>query len=257
MEDIHYIGGTYICSQCNQSHQFSEKIPVDKVRSFRCDHFVFVLIFKNDFRGFRVQVQSSCNKCYKMYNSELKIGQFQDRLYTDDSYTSDCCNNKLKARFFLSQEELNLNEQNDNHAINLYQNRINDNNNNLNNLNNNNNNNANNNNNHLAGNQNRTRVNNNINDFNIKIEFDPANIIEFSNKNKLIFFLDEKNNKLYKIYTSPNLRIRNVLNELLCQYPEISYNKISLFFNGNIVSQNQKIVNFNLSDRCPFIIKSN
>ena len=260
MEDIHYIGGSYICSQCNQSHQFSEKIPIEKVRSFRCDHFIFTIIFKNDIRGFRVQVKSMCNKCYKEYNSELRIGQFSDNLYTDDSYSSVCCNNKLTARFFLSQEELNLNEATDNHAINLFQNRgniINNNNNNNNNIINNlNNNNINNNNQH--GNQmNRNRIHNNTENFNIKIGFDPANIIEFNKKNTLIYFLDEKPNILYKIYTSPNLRIKNTLNELLGQHPEICYNKISLFFNGNIVNLNKKISSFSLSDRCPFIIKSN
>jgi hypothetical protein len=255
MEDIHYIGGNYKCSQCNQPHQFSEKIPTEKVRSFRCDHFVFVIIFKNDSRGLKVQVQSSCNKCYKMYNSELKIGLVSDRLYTDDNYTSDCCNNKFTARFFLSQEELDLNEATDNHVINLFQNRsnsnYNNNNNNINVINDVSNNNQN------VNQMNQNRIHNEINTYNIKIEFDPANVIEFSKKTSLICFQDEKSKRLYKIYTSPNLRIKNALNELFGLYPEICYNKISLFFNGNIVSLNKKISSFNLSDRCPFIIKSN
>lgn len=259
MENIHYIAGNYICSQCNQPHQFSEKIPIEKVRCFRCDHFIFTIIFKN-LRSFRVQVKSSCNKCYKEYSSELKIGEFSDRLYTDDSYSTDCCNNKFTARFFLSEVELNLNEATDNHCVNLFQNVNNNNNNNVihnNNSNFNNNNVNNNNNNNQHGNQvNRNRIQSNIN-YNVKIEFDPANIMEFSKKNKLITFLDEKNNRLYKIYTSPNLRIKNALNELLCQNPEICYNKIFLFFNGNIVNQNQKISSFNLLESCPFIIRSN
>ena len=260
MEDIHYIGGSYICSQCNQSHQFSEKIPTEKLRCFRCDHFIFTIIFKYDPRGFRVQVKSSCNKCYKEYNSELRIGQFSDRLYTDDNYASDCCNNKLTARFFLSQVEIDLNETTDNHAISLFQNRgdniPNNNNNIINNINNVNNIIINNNNQH-ANQVNRNRNPNEKDIFNVKIEFDPANIIDFSKKTTLISFMDEKANRLYKIYTSPNLRIKNALNELLFQHPEICYNKIFLFFNGNIVSLNKKISNFNLSDRCPFIIKSN
>jgi hypothetical protein len=257
MEDIHYIGGSYICSQCNQSHQFSEKIPIEKVRSSRCDHFIFTIIFKNDIRGFRVQVKSMCNKCYKEYNSELRIGQFSDRLYTDDSYVSDCCNNKLAARFFLSQEELDLNEATDNHAISLFQNRDDNIAYNNNNVNNNISNNIINNNNQHANQVNRNRNPNEKDIFNVKIEFDPANIIDFSKKTTLIYFMDEKANRLYKIYTSPNLRIKNALNELLFQHPEICYNKIFLFFNGNIVSLNKKISSFNLSDSCPFIIKSN
>lgn len=256
MEDIHYFAGSYICSQCNQSHQFSEKIPTEKVRSFRCDHFVFLIMFRNDSRGFKVQVQSCCNKCYKMYNSELKIGLISNRLYTDDNYTSDCCNNKLTARFFLSQEELDLNEASDNHAVNLFQNRVNYNINNNNAINNVNNNIINNNNNNQHANQmNRNRVQNEINIYDVKIEFDPTNIIDFSKKTTQILFLDENMNRLYKIYTSPNLRIKNALNELLGLYPEICYNKIYLSFNGITVPLNKKISSFNLSDGCPFIIK--
>ena len=109
---------------------------------------------------------------------------------------------------------------------------------------------------------------NNNNNFNMRVvnnksnmdylnKLDPANVIQLSQKNKLVNFLEESSNKYYKIYTSPKLRLRTVLNDLLNLYPEINYLDNNLIINQNILSLNSTIESLNLNDNTFILIKNN
>ena len=66
------IFGMYACNTCNQSHTFSERMPAQKVRRFYCDHFNLVLKFIIS-NGLKVQVTTSCNKCFKEIHEVSKM----------------------------------------------------------------------------------------------------------------------------------------------------------------------------------------
>ena len=276
----HYQGilGVYTCSTCNQSHNFSEKNNIEKVRRFLCPHFNWVLSMIRSMNTIKMQVSSSCNLCYKQYSSELKIGSknFNNQLVTEDTYNSMCCGNKLEVIISLSEEYFDQNEPTDNHYDihsqnnqNNIQNNQRSNNNNNNhsnnqiNINNQNNNQSNNNNQfnpmqmmmNMMNNMNQIMINN-VNNMEYMNKLDPSNIIQLNQKNKLVNFYEESSNNNYKIYTSPKLRLKTVLNDLLNLYPEINY------FNNNLMLNNQTLLylnytieNLNLNDNSIIVIK--
>ena len=98
-------------------------------------------------------------------------------------------------------------------------------------------------------------INNNINN-NFDIKFDTANIMEFGKKVQLLNFLDNKTKKKYQIYTCPDLKFKNVLNDLLNQYPEINYNNINLQLNGIVVNLEANIKNIISNDNSIIVIKT-
>ena len=103
-------------------------------------------------------------------------------------------------------------------------------------------------------NKSKNRHANNIN--NVNTDLDPRNIMDFTKKKLLLYFLDEGGNKTYKIYTSPDLKIKNVLNDLLCQYPEIDYINNTLMINNNVINKETTIKHCNLNDNSIIIIKN-
>ena len=113
----------------------------------------------------------------------------------------------------------------------------------------------------INNNMNKINLNNNNNNngsinYNVDMKFDSSNIIEFSKKKKLINFLDEKTNKNYKLYTSPELKVKTVLNDLLSQFPEIDYNNNRLEANGQNINPELYLGNCNLNDNSIIIIKT-
>jgi len=274
--------GIYTCSACNESHTFSEKYRVEKVRRFSCPHFTLVLSMIRSYNKVKMQISSACNICFKQYNSELKIGSvnYINREITEDTYLSECCGNKIEAVISLSEEYFDQNEACDVHINNV--NSLNNHNNrNINNMNFNNRNdnifinqgqmimsnnmgiNMNINNNQISMNNNfnnninnNIRIINNISNMNYLNKLDSANIIQLNKKNKLVNFLEEASNKYYKIYTSPKLRLRTVLNDLLNLYPEINYQDNNLIINHNFLSLNSTIESLNLNDNAFILIKN-
>ena len=150
---------------------------------------------------------------------------------------------------FFNQRSLMMNMNNNSNFINFFINQKNNNNFN-NNINFNNNNNNNNNFNNNINNNMNFKYNNISN-----IKFDSSNIMEFGKKKKLITFLDESTNKKYKIYTSPHLKIKNVLSDLLNQFPEINYNNNIIALNGNNINIESSISSCNLNENSIIILK--
>ena len=263
--------GIYTCSACQTSHTFSEKYPSEKVRRFLCPHFTLVLSMIRSYNKMKMQISSACNICYKQYNSELKIGStsFNNREITEDTYISECCGNKIESVISLSEEYFDQNEASDIHMNDA--NSLNNNNRNNNNffinqgqmiMNNNNfgvnmnNNQISMNNNILNNINNNIRIINNVSNMYYLNKLDSENIIQLNQKNKLVSFLEEASNKYYKIYTSPKLRLRTVLNDLLNLYPEINYQDNNLIINQNFLSLNSTIESLNLNDNAFILIKN-
>ena len=117
------IFGNYYCNNCNQSHSFSEKIPSEKVRRFYCPHFNIIIILVIS-KGLKIKVTTSCNKCFKEYNSELKLGclNAQHKLITEDFYTTQYCGNQLNLTISLSEEYFDQNESKENYDAPNYNN---------------------------------------------------------------------------------------------------------------------------------------
>ena len=271
--------GIYTCSGCQTTHTFSEKYPNEKVRRFLCPHFTLVLSMIRSYNKIKMQISSACNKCFKQYNSELKIGgvNYANHTITEDTYVSECCGNKIESVISLSEDYYDQNEATD---IHMHDSNSNNRNNNINYNNRNNNNiiinpapmpmnnmgfNMNNNlmsiNNNMNNNRNNFNMNvinviNNISNMDYLNKLDSANVIQLTQKNKLVNFLEESSNKYYKIYTSPKLRLRTVLNDLLNLYPEINYQDNNLIINQNFLSLNSTIESLNLNDNAFILIKN-
>lgn len=141
---------------------------------------------------------------------------------------------------FMNMNSMNMNMNNSVNNNNLF----------INNLNNNFNNNF------YNNNLNKINNINNNNNYNLDLKFDATNVMEFNKKVKLLNFLDNKTNKKYQIYTSPDLKFKNVLNDLLTQFPEINYNNKDLELNGITVNLEVVIKNINLNDNSIIIIKT-
>jgi hypothetical protein len=255
--------GVYTCSACNRTHTFSERYPQEKVRRFLCPHFNLVFSMMRSFSASKIkmQIKSSCNLCYKEYSSEMKIGNlnFNNQPYTEDTYLSTCCGNKIEVVISLSEEYFDQNERTDvYYDVGTRNNNINFNFNNNNNL-------VNNapinmnqivmNNNNIINN-NIGRIIPNMKNMDYLARFDKTNIVELSKKNKLVNFVEEKTNKNFKIYTANKLRLRTVLNDLLCLYPEINYNNNDLMINQIILSLNSTIESLNLNQNSAILIKN-
>lgn len=251
--------GVYTCSNCNQTHTFSEKYPNEKVRRFLCRHFTLIVSMIRSIppSKIKMQIKTSCNFCYKEYSSEMKIGNlnFRNETYTEDTYISTCCGNRIEVVISLSEEYFDQNEQNDV----LYD--VTSNNNNVNINNNNVVNNASFNRNQIVMNNNLInnnmgRIMPNMKNMDYLTRFDKANIAELGKKNKLVNFVEERTNKNFKIYTTNKLRLRTVLNDLLSLYPEINYNNNDLMINQIILSLNSTIESLNLNQNSAILIKN-
>lgn len=251
------------CSFCHKNINFSDSIQDCNVKNFTCDDFNLILMKVNDrYNNFKLKITIICNRCLKVqlfdFNIGKRIGQI---IKTDDDFTYQCCNQTLSGFAFLTEEELSSHGQSSNSH------------------NNHNNVNANaGNNNQISNNDNSINIindnQNNIqefleeenfddnNDLNNDIEFmreieefEKNNIIEFRKKDLLLNFLDDETNKLYKIYTKSDLKLESVLEDLVSQFPELSYKNKRILINNNNANLSSKIKSFNLNAQSNIIIK--
>ena len=267
MDEINCLLGNYTCSVCKINHKFSEKINNCSVRKFTCNHFTLILMRVNDIQNnFKLKLTFICNKCFKPKNADLSIGQMtpQFKLKTDEEYIHICCQNTFSILVFLSQIYIEQNETSNQISNNSHFHFNNDddssyNYNNINLINHNNNNNNNNNLNNINfidDNDNDNNINNNtIANINELDNFESMNIIEFNKKSQLVVFFSEETNKKYKLYVKPNLRLKNVLDDLVDQNPEVNYKGKNIFLNGKNVNISLKINDLNLRNNSILIIK--
>jgi hypothetical protein len=88
--------------------------------------------------------------------------------------------------------------------------------------------------------------------------YNSLNIIEFNKKNRIVSFLDEQNNKIYKIYTYNKIIVKNLLDDLCNNFPEINYNNRKLILKSNNleVRLDSNIYNFIKDDFSTIVIKN-
>ena len=195
--------------------------------------------------------RNSSNNNYKNFNNNNNLNNnFNNNSYTFNPMMSNFMNmNMMNNPNYQLFSQMVLMNMNNNNFMNNYGN-FNNQNNNINSFNN-------------KSNSNNNNFNNNFNNkMNYKgtnisnTQFDSSNIMEFGKKKKLVTFLDESTNKNYKIFTSPDLKIKNVLNDLLNQNPEINYNNSRLAINGNNINLESSISSCNLDENSIIVIKN-
>ena len=246
MNFIKCLAGSYKCSGCNQTKSFTETINSCSVKRFLCNHFNILLIKTNDGR-FKLKITFICNQCNTIKNVELKLGKksLQNTLITDDNYYHFCCCNNVELTVFLSEELIENNYNNIRDFNNSFDiDDFNDNNNIINN------NHKKNKNNNIIKNKN-SEINNNYEYQNYNLR----NIIEFNEKNKMVNFLDERTNKTYKIYTKDEIILKNLLEDLGSQFPEINYKNKKLMVDGHNILPESTIRNCNLNEQSVITIK--
>ncbi len=194
--------------------------------------------FPNQFSMNNFNNNSSINNGMNMYNNMMmNFLNNMNNMNMDSNIASIMYNS-----FLNNNKNCQLNNHNMNNNINN------------NNYNNNNMNNNNKHNNNIHENK-LNRHKNNIN--NVTTELDQANIIDLDKKKTLLQFLDESQNKIYKIFTSPNLTVKNALNDLLSQYPEIDYINDPLMINQTVINKDSLIRHCVLNSNSIIIIKNN
>jgi hypothetical protein len=245
------------CSYCNKNINFSVSTKDCDVKHFACNDFNLILMKINDnYNNFKLKITIICNRCLKVqiinFNIGKRIGQ---TIKTDDSFTYQCCNQTLSGFAFLTEEEISSHGQLSNNQNNVdarNNNPI-----------------SNNDNSRNIINDNQNNISDNIeddfddnNDYNDENEFrreienfELNNIIEFRKKDILLNFLDDETKKLYRIYTKSDLKLENVLEDLVNQFPELSYKNKRILINNNKANLSSKINSFNLNAQSNIIIK--
>ena len=245
------------CSYCNKNINFSVSTKDCDVKHFACNDFNLILMKINDnYNNFKLKITIICNRCLKVqiinFNIGKRVGQ---TIKTDDTFTYQCCDQTLSGFAFLTEEQISSHGQLSNNQNNVdarNNNPI-----------------SNNDNSRNIINHNQNNISENIeddyddnNDFNDENEFrreiekfELNNIIEFRKKDILLNFLDDETKKLYKIYTKSDLKLENVLEDLVNQFPELSYKNKRILINNNKANLSSKINSFNLNAQSNIIIK--
>ena len=217
MNNYNYLYIKISCGQCGNDKVDDDAIHLNKfvIKNYSCNHFNVVFMKSFD-QIFRLKVVIVCKQCLKVKNEDMNIGKNLPNgvLITNGVINHRCCNYNIQFSAFITQNEINA-------GLNSINNNINNNNiiinnimPNINNINNN----------IIINNEDYNDNNNDLETIlrNEKKEFEKKNIIEFNLKNQILYFLDDKTKKSYKIYSKRELAIKDVLKDLEDQYPELN-----------------------------------
>ena len=233
------------CQQCGYEKSETLQIHLNpfEVKKISCDHFDIILMKTFD-KNFRLKVVFICKQCSQIKNDDLNVGKTLPNgvLITNESSSFNCCNRLIKLTALLES-------QNNNNII------INNNINNMNNIMPNINNNINN----IMPNMNNNDKdivfmdNDNSDLFNDVIDgekknYEKKNIIEFDLKNKILYFLDNKSKKSYKIYSKNELKIKDVLDDLEYQFPELELKNRKLKVGNTELNKENSINSYNIDE---------
>ena len=258
MNSINNLFLKLFCQQCG--FEKSEKMEVHRnpyeVKKTFCDHFDVILMKTYD-KNFRLKIVFICNQCSQIKNDDLNIGKTLPNgiLITNESSSFNCCNRLIKLTALLESHNNNtFNNNNFNNNNNIIIN------NNINNMIPNNmiSNNIIPNNNMIINNNNNDKDivfldNDNNNIFkeiieNEKKNYEKKNIIEFDLKNKILYFLDNKSKKSYKIYSKYDLKLKDVLDDLEYQFPELELQNRKLKVGNMELNKENRINSYNLDE---------
>ena len=276
MNQINYIYFDKLCNQCTRNEiehdnirQFSSKITKSS-----CPHFEAIFLRSYD-KIFRVKVVFVCKKCSNVKTNDLDLGTFllNGDLKVDSLVSFSCCRSNITVTAYLTKSSLgahpnlpedilndngpNINEirvpqprafsnQNNSRPINIF------------NIN-------------VRNNNNPVRIlprNNiisapiveeNISDIELsnseKEAFKQENIMDFNQKNKILYFLDDKSKKSYKIYTINELKIEKVIEDLENQYPELNLKNRKMKVGNTELNPSYRINTYNLDENNIILIQ--
>ena len=240
------------CQQCGYEKSETLQVHINpfEVKKTSCEHFDIILMKTFD-KNFRLKIVFICSQCSQIKNEDLNIGKTlpNGTLITNESSSFNCCNKLIKLTALLESD------------------------NNTNNINNNFNNimpNINNNINMIMPNINNSinmimpNINNNDKDIvfvdndnnNLfkdiidgeKKNYENKNIIEFDMKNKILYFLDNKSKKSYKIYSKNELKLKDVLDDLEFQFPELELKNRKIKVGNTELNKENRINSYNLDE---------
>lgn len=262
MNRIKCITYQYSCNSCSRYDSFSEKINICSVKKFECTNFIIIFIKYYDINDFKLKITFVCKSCNKVQHIEFNIGKMspQNKLITDQTYNHKCCMKSAEVIAFLSEDFLGQSQEGQNNFEfiddNYFNNILNNNNKFLNDFQNINDLTYNN----IKNNKDKNLIIKEVND-SIKNQlegYNSLNIIEFNKKNRIVSFLDEQNNKIYKIYTYNKIIVKNLLDDLCNNFPEINYNNRKLILKSNNleVRLDSNIYNFIKDDFSTIVIKN-
>ena len=243
MQDYKYISFKIACQQCGfeKSDREMNLIPCNIIKT-HCEHFEIIFIKSYD-KVFRCKMVYHCIYCSRIKNVETNLGKTlpNGNFIMNDSDSYNCCHGFIRIN-------INLHKRQDfNNMINnsIIMNNIMPNNNNTNN------NNDINYNNMLAFDN-----SNEINEVNTleeilkreKEEFEKKNVIEFNNKDKIIYFMDDKSKKSYKIYTKSEMKVKDVIDDLENQFPELNVRHRKLKYGNRDLNVESQINSFSINE---------
>ena len=245
MQDYKYISFKIACQQCGIEKNDREMnlIPCNIIKT-HCNHFEVIFIKSFD-KIFRCKIVYHCIYCSRIKNVETNLGKTlpNGTFIMNDSDSYNCCHGFIKIN-------INLNRRQD--FNNIINNNIMRNNSmpNTNNIQNNNNNNVNYNNMLIFDNSNE------INDVitleetlkREKEEFEKRNVIEFNNKDKIIYFMDDKSKKSYKVYTKSEMKVKDVIDDLESQFPELNVKHRKLKCGNRDLNLESQINSFSINE---------
>ena len=81
-----------------------------------------------------------------------------------------------------------------------------------------------------------------------KEEFEKKNVIEFNNKDKIIYFMDDKSKKSYKIYTKSEMKVKDVIDDLESQFPELNVRHRKLKYGNRDLNVESQINSFSINE---------
>ena len=81
-----------------------------------------------------------------------------------------------------------------------------------------------------------------------KEEFENKNIIEFNKKDKILYFYDEKSKKSYKIYSKNEMKIKDVVDDIESQFPELSVKHRKLKIGNRELNLESRINSYSINE---------
>ena len=237
MNNLDYLSFKITCLQCG-----SDKIDHESIhqRAFNvikneCHHFRIIFIKTFD-KIFRLKIIYVCLQCDQIKNYETNLGKFlpNGNVITSQSDSYNCCSHTVQIVINLTENiNSNINNFNNNISININNQGNNINYNNMNNF-----------------------VNEEINNRNNleemlkreKEEFENKNIIEFNKKDKILYFYDEKSKKSYKIYSKNEMKIKDVVDDIESQFPELSVKHRKLKIGNRELNLESRINSYSINE---------
>ena len=234
MDNMYYFYFKIYCEQCRFDkidHEAIYHIPCN-IKNNSCNHFD-IIIMKTFDKKFRTRIVLVCKICSKVKNIDTNLGKTMPNGNTilNESGKFNCCNNNIQIYVYLTHDERNNLPNNINNMMRV---------NNVSNF-----------------NSNMIVLNEEENNNNIELkdilrrekeELEKKNIIDFNLKNKILYFLDDKSKKSYKIYIRDDMKLKYVLDDLENQFPDLNAKNRILKIGNHELNPESQINSYSINE---------